>query len=448
MRPLRFAHPGSATSPRLSLRTAREALAATSLAGIVGACFLLSAGAASGSSLFVHASHDTQAADFDYPGWLAGPLRGLAAPLSVTGWIELVVALFALYVLVLLVADVVRPAWAVAAILASHLLLFLSPPLWLTDVYNYIGFARLGASHGLDPYSHTLSAIPGDPAVSFATWLHISSPYGPLFTLLSYPLAPLGVAAGTWIVKATIVAAALGSLALVWRLAEALDRPPVPAVLFVGLNPLWLVFEVGGAHNDALGLLLVLGGALLVLRGREALGGAALAAAAAIKISAGLALPFVWLAARRRWRAAAGALAALAVVVLACFVAFGANVGGALGSFTGQAQATSGRSVPGLISDAILERPSISHGLQTACLVAFVVLAGALFALAARDGRWASNLGWATLVLLLSVSWLMPWYAVWLLPFAAVGESRRLRDATFLLTAFLIVVRMPYGAYG
>src|SRR6476661_297901 len=141
MRPLRFAHPGSATSSRLSLRTAREALAATSLTGIVGGCFLLSAGAASGSSLFVHASHDTRYADFDYPSWLA-------APLSITGWIELVVALFALYVLVLLLADVIRPAWAVTAILATHLLLFLGPPLWLTDVYNYIGFARLGVTHG------------------------------------------------------------------------------------------------------------------------------------------------------------------------------------------------------------------------------------------------------------------------------------------------------------
>jgi hypothetical protein len=86
------------------------------------------------------------------------------------------------------------------------------------------------------------------------------------------------------------------------------------------------------------------------------------------------------------------------------------------------------------------------HQLEVICLAAFVVLAVVLFVLAARDGRWASNLGWATLVLLLSVSWLMPWYVTWLLPFAAVGESRRLREATLLLTLFVIIVRMPYGA--
>ena len=446
-RPLRLAHPGSDTGHRLlSLRTAREATAATALAGILGICFLISAGAASGSSLFVHGSHDTVATDFDYPHWLAGPLRGLAAPLTVTGWIELVVALFALYVLVLLLADVIRPAWAVAALVATHLLLVLGPPLWLSDVYNYLGFARLGVSHGLDPYAHTLGAIPSDPAATFATWHHISSPYGPLFTLLSYPLAPLGLATGTWVVKFVTATAALGSLALVWRLAQALDRPPVAVVLFVGLNPMWLIFEVGGAHNDAIGLLFVLGGALFVLHEREALGGAALAAAAAIKVSAGLALPFVWIAARRRGRTALGALAAAGVVLVACVIAFGGDVAGALDSFAGQAKLKSLRSVPGLVSQSILHRGTIPHQLEVICLVAFVLVALALFWLALRDGRWATNLGWATLALLLSVTWLMPWYAAWLLPFAAIGESRRLRDATLLLTLFLAVVRMPYGA--
>lgn len=447
MRSLRLAHPASTAGARLSFRTAREAVAATALAGTVGACFLLAAGAASGSSLFVHASHDTTAADFDYPHWLAGPLRGLAAPLTITGWIELVVGLMALYVVVLIVADVIRPAWAIAALVATHVLFMLGPPLWLTDVYNYLGFARLGATHGLDPYAHTLSAIPTDPATSFATWLHISSPYGPLFTLLSYPLAPLGVATGTWVVKVVTTAAALGSLALVWRLAQALDRPPVPAVLFVGLNPLWLVFEVGGAHNDGLGLLLVLGGALLVLREREALGGAALAAAAAVKASAGLALPFVWLAARRRWRAAAGALAATVAVLIVALLAFGEDVPGALSAFTGQAKQSSLRSVPGLVSTSFLGQGRISHELELLCLAAFAIVAVVAFVVAARDGTWAAGLGWATLALLLSVTWLMPWYTAWLLPFAAIGDSRRLRDAALLLTLLLIVIRMPYGAW-
>jgi hypothetical protein len=38
----------------------------------------------------------------------------------------------------------------------------------------------------------------------------------------------------------------------------------------------------------------------------------------------------------------------------------------------------------------------------------------------------------------------MPWYVAWLLPFAALGGDRRLRGAALTLTAFLLVVRMPY----
>src|SRR3712207_8468428 len=38
-------------------------------------------------------------------------------------------------------------------------------------------------------------------------------------------------------------------------------------------------------------------------------------------------------------------------------------------------------------------------------------------------------------------TWLYPWYLVWLLPLAAVGESRALRAATIALTAILIAVR-------
>jgi hypothetical protein len=51
------------------------------------------------------------------------------------------------------------------------------------------------------------------------------------------------------------------------------------------------------------------------------------------------------------------------------------------------------------------------------------------------------------LTLLLALSGVMPWYAVWLLPFAALAGDRRLRSAALLLTAFLLVVRMPYPPF-
>ena len=50
---------------------------------------------------------------------------------------------------------------------------------------------------------------------------------------------------------------------------------------------------------------------------------------------------------------------------------------------------------------------------------------------------------WATLCLLLCSAWLLPWYVVWVLPFAAVGNSPRLRAATLVFTCYVIASRVP-----
>ena len=58
-----------------------------------------------------------------------------------------------------------------------------------------------------------------------------------------------------------------------------------------------------------------------------------------------------------------------------------------------------------------------------------------------RGADWITAAGWATLALLLTLTFLMPWYVVWLLPLAALGESAALRRSTLALTAFLVVGR-------
>ena len=44
--------------------------------------------------------------------------------------------------------------------------------------------------------------------------------------------------------------------------------------------------------------------------------------------------------------------------------------------------------------------------------------------------------------LLLATAWLLPWYAVWILPLAAVSADRRLRLAALALAGYLIVTRV------
>ena len=70
----------------------------------------------------------------------------------------------------------------------------LAPPLSYTDVFNYINYGRMGVLHHLNPYVVLPVAEPhADPALRSATGTTCSAPYGPLFTLLSYALVPLGV---------------------------------------------------------------------------------------------------------------------------------------------------------------------------------------------------------------------------------------------------------------
>ena len=145
------------------------------------------------------------------PDWLLGPLRvfgasGVSGPLFYAGlWVALV-----LYVVVLVrVADIPRRG-AIWTVVGLHVLFLLGPPLLSQDVFSYIAYARLGVEHGLSPYTHSPIDIPGDAVFAFAGSKDAVSVYGPAFTLLTYPLAPLGVPAAFWILKAVTAAASLG----------------------------------------------------------------------------------------------------------------------------------------------------------------------------------------------------------------------------------------------
>lgn len=438
-----FARVAAARRP-VAARMGRDALAGAGLLGIVVGCWVFVAATASGPFRFVREGAFVHG---HLPGWITGPLAGLSSPLSDEGLIVLSCVLFGLYLLVIALADAVRPSWAIATIVVVHVLFLLGPPQWLSDAFNYLGFARLGALHGINPYGHTPAAVPLDPSFQYVTWPHLSSPYGPLFTLGSYGLVPLGLAGGLWALKLGTVAASLGCLALVWRIAQRLQRPPVPAVLFVGLNPLALVYGVGGAHNDVFMLLALLAGVLLALEERVALGAGAIVIAAAIKASAGLALPFMWIASRRRGRVAMGAAAAAAAVLAATAVAFGSDVFGALTSFSDQGGHTSLRSFPGQLSQAFAGAHDVSPGIHVAVEIGFGLILVGLLVATWRGSSWIVATGWALLALLLALAWAMPWYVVWVLPFAAFGGDRRLRAAALTCTAFFLVVRMPYPPF-
>src|SRR5205085_3022773 len=99
---------------------------------------------------------------------------------------------------------------ATIAIVSAHLIVLLGPPLILTDVFNYINYARIGAMHHLNPYVHVPAlADPHDAVYRYTSWRYQATPYGPLFTLGTYALARLALPAALWALKLATVGASL-----------------------------------------------------------------------------------------------------------------------------------------------------------------------------------------------------------------------------------------------
>ncbi|HET6830112.1 MAG TPA: glycosyltransferase 87 family protein [Solirubrobacterales bacterium] len=377
------------------------------------------------------------------PGWVFGVFgEGFVdGPLL---YLCLLWVAIALWVAILALArDLgIRP---VAILAAALIVLFaLAPPLLSLDVFSYISYGRLGAEHGLNPYEHAPAAIPADEAASrVIDYRGAVSVYGPAFTLLSYPLAALGVPFALWSLKA-LAAAAIGLIAwLVARLARRRGVEPAAAVAFVALNPIVLVHLVGGAHNDALMVAVAMAAVAAVLSTRPAAAGAGFVLAAAIKVSGLLYAPFALLGARSsggRLRMLAAAAAALAVVAVVSLAAFGTGVDAAL--------TVAGENQDRISRWSIAATASRASGIdvdpiRTLLAVALAIVLAGLAIAVARGFDWVRAAGWAGLAVLFASAYIVPWYLIWVLPVAAISRDRVLIGATILMTAFQAINGVP-----
>jgi alpha-1,6-mannosyltransferase len=378
-----------------------------------------------------------------WAGYVVGPLApaGIAAPLHV--FFTEVAVMSAAYAAVLACATRIRLRWIGATVLVLHVAFLLAPPLLSTDVFNYVDVARLGGLYHLDPYVHTPAMKRHDAVYVFVHWRHAVTDYGPLFTLGVRPLGRLSVAEALWVFKAVAALAGLGCTALVGWIAHRRGGSVARAVAAFGLNPVLLVWTVGGAHNDLLMLLVLLAGVALVLAGRPVSAGAALVGAAAIKLSAGLAIPFM--VARRgpgRLALLAGIAAAAAVVVGLSAVAFPDH---ALGMFTKlrrQESLVDIGSVPLGAAYLVGLTRVVPRELQVLHVLLATWVAGWLVYVA-RGGDALAAAGWALLGVIVASSWLLPWYLVWPLAFAAASDRRRLLLATCAVGASYVIGHAP-----
>jgi alpha-1,6-mannosyltransferase len=384
---------------------------------------------------------------------MAGPLRDIGVGVITQGGFQtLTLIMCAGYLTVLACSRALSLRALAVTIVAANLILLLGPPLISQDVFGYLAFARLGVLHGFDPYTHVFFEAPTDPIYPFIGWPFQNSPYGPLFTLASYATAPLGLAGGLWALKAVAVVGSLAAVALTARAAGVTGRSRRFAAAFVGLNPVMLELAVGGDHNDTL-VLAFLAGALALTAGaaspRYRSGALALAAGVGIKITAGIALPFLVLGAggdgsswRERARVAAAAVGGLALVATVGLIGFGSHALGFINAVGEQQQLVAVHSIPAETA-RLLGLDGTPSWWRHCFVVGFVlVLAYALWR-TARGADWRVAAGWSTLALLLSTAWLLPWYAIWPLPLAAVCGDRRLRAATLIVCAYALLIHLP-----
>ena len=402
--------------PRIERRSlTRAALAAIALAAAVGASSWIAVGAAGGTYLL-------QLPTSANPHWIDGPLHALGATLGPNGLSVALAVLVASYLIAVSCAGAIPLRITLVAVVLANVAFALGPTLVSTDVFGYIAYAREAAAHGLNPYLSAPASIPHDPILQFVYWRQQSSPYGPLFTILSIPLGLTSPALALWSYKALVGAASIALALLAAAIAQDRSLKPARAAVFVGLNPVLLFYAVSGAHNDVLAALLLALAVLLVVRGREAAGGAAAVAALSIKVTLGLALPFVLIAARRRRAAATGMALGFAALGIPSLLVFGPHLLDQVHRIASEHLFDTAFSGPDLLARALGMR--IDTGIRVACTAGAAIVALVMIARAWGGGDWIAAAGWAFLALTASIASLAPWYLVWVLPLAAAGRSR------------------------
>lgn len=371
-------------------------------------------------------------------------------------WIVLSWAAYAGLVWAMIWGARLGPRWTWRLSVPVVVVLAVAMPAGLsTDVFAYVGYARLAVVHGLNPHLHTQAELArlGDPTAAYLSW-PIASPYGPLWTLISMVVvwaAPAGSVLGAVIVLkliagAAVLVAAAATCAIVRGFAP--DRADATFVA-VAMNPLLLVEGPGSGHNDVIMVALLMVGFAMLARGRPKWAALAIGTASAIKLIPLVVLP--WLAvlaargARPRWSARVGAFAVMALIgmtpIVATYAPFwsGARTLGGLAArwqhvapIDGQESVTSAQRGPdGASRKAVSSIPTreIARQFLARTWPALLVYAWAALAVALGRGnalfRIATVWSFVALAIMLFVAGLwFPWYLAWVWPAILVRFTR------------------------
>jgi len=388
--------------------------------------------------------------------------------------------------------DDVAPGALVRATALWSLPLLVAPPVFSRDVYSYAGQALL-AARGISPYEQGPSAVPGEVAAEVDdVWLDTPAPYGPAFL---GPAALLLRLTGDDVVPAVLLLRLLAVLGLVLtalalpHLARACGVPAQRA-LWLGLtNPLGLLHGVGGAHNDALMVGLLVAGAAVALAPpiatragvvrsrlpgvqqgaarpapdlwRWIAAGALVALAGLVKAPALGALPFLALAApggRQRLRAAAalaaGAVAAAVLTTLLSGLGFGwlGTLGAGRARLSLFSPTTGLGTALGTLAEAVGltdDGDAVREVVLTGGVVAALLLAAALLWRTVRGPAspraCVQGFGLALLAVVVLSPTVLPWYLLWAVVPLAAAVGQRAAAALASASAVLCLTVWPSG---
>lgn len=143
--------------------------------------------------------------------------------------------------------------WAICLIWSAPLLL--SPPTFSHDAYGYAALGWL-LRNGLNPYENPISVLPGAFADQFAwAWRYDTSMYPPLSLQIFHGVVALAQNNPYVSAVAMRIPALVGVALIVYllpRVAGRIGADPQLTAWFATINPLLIIDLVGGAHNDAL----------------------------------------------------------------------------------------------------------------------------------------------------------------------------------------------------
>ena len=326
--------------------------------------------------------------------------------------------------------------------LLFRLLLLPTPPVLSSDIYRYIWDARIQAS-GLNPYlsrpaDFDNEAVRKDPLYQQQNRPFARTIYPPLAQAAFRAVRAVGGESVT-AMKALMLLGDLASILILLHLLRSLGLPRSRVILYAW-HPL-AVFEIAGSgHVDALAIPFILLAVLAWQRGKDAVAGVALGAAALIKIYPILLLPAFL--ARRRWPLLLGCGATVLLGYLPLLPGTGWQILGHLPRYLADPYEVFNPSLMGLVI-LLVSRLSTAPVLW-ASWIGRAALLGALIWIVRREAGdpqalLARIFVVATAATLFTLT-LHPWYLLWIVPFLAMQP----RPAWISLS---VAVALSYAFY-